>query len=294
MSRLMCMLAALLLAQPLAAQTLERIRSSNGLNLGYLADLAPFSSEQGERPAGYGIELCQRVAEGVKRELGLAELQVRYRLLAHDEVLEALQTGRVDLLCSGLAETLGRRESLNFSLPIYPAGRGVVVRSDASPSLVAALNGQARQSGPQWRAAINRGLTRQRFAVIGDSVTEHWVRDKLRLSGVQASVMPVSGFAEGVAVVAEDKADAFFADRVVLQNQVALSHAASDLQVLDRLFDLEPFALAMARGDDDFRLLVDRELSKVYRTGEIEPLYRRYFGEPSAQVRLLFQAYSRP
>ncbi len=95
-------------------------------------------------------------------------------------------------------------------------------------------------------------------------------------------------------MVAEGKADAFFVDHVVLQNQVALSHAASDLQVLDRLFDLEPFALAMARGDDDFRLLVDRELSRVYRSGEIEPLYRRYFGEPSTQVRLLFQAYSRP
>ena len=294
MKRAAWMLMALLLAQPLAAQTLERIRSSNSLNLGYLADLAPFSSRQGERPAGYGIELCQRVAEGVKRELGLAALQVHYRLLAHDEVLKALQTGQVDLLCSGLAETLARRESLNFSLPIYPAGRGVVVRNDASPTLVAALNGQARQSGPQWRATINRGLTRQRFAVIGDSVTGQWVHDKLRLSGVQASVVPVSGYAEGVAVVAEGKADAFFADRVVLQNQVALSHATSDLQVLDRLFDLEPFALVMARGDDDFRLLVDRELSQVYRTGEIEPLYRRYFGEPSAQVRLLFQAYSRP
>jgi polar amino acid transport system substrate-binding protein len=294
MKRAAWMLVALLLAQPLAAQTLERIRSSNNLNLGYLAGMAPFSSQQGEQPVGYGIELCQRVAERVRRELGLAGLQVHYRLLANGDVLAALQTGKVDLLCSGLAETLARRELLNFSLPIYPAGRGVVVRSDASPSLVAALNGQARQSGPQWRATINRGLTRQRFAVIGDSVTEQWVRDKLRLSGVQASVVPVSGYAEGVAAVADGNADAFFADRVVLQNQVAINHAAGDLQVLDRLFDLEPFALVMARGDDDFRLLVDRELSLVYRSGEIEPLYRKYFGEPSAQVRLLFQSYSRP
>ncbi|WP_137974227.1 amino acid ABC transporter substrate-binding protein [Pseudomonas sp. F(2018)] len=294
MKRAAWMLMALLLAQPLAAQTLERIRSSNSLTLGYLADLAPFSSQQGEGPAGYGIELCQRVAERVKRELGLAELQVQYRLLARDAVLPALQAGEVDLLCSGLVETLARRELLNFSLPIYPAGRGVVVRSDASPSLVAALNGQTQHSGPQWRATINRGLIHERFAVIGDSVTEHWVRSKLRLYGVQASVVPVAGYAEGVAVVAEGKADAFFADRVVLQNQVALSRAAGELQVLDRLFELEPLALVMARGDDDFRLLVDRELSQVYRTGDIEPLYRKYFGEPSAQVRLLFQAYSRP
>jgi polar amino acid transport system substrate-binding protein len=51
------------------------------------------------------------------------------------------------------------------------------------------------------------------------------------------------GYAEGVAAVAQGKADAFFADRVVLQNQVALNYAAGELQVLDRLFDLEPFVL---------------------------------------------------
>jgi hypothetical protein len=46
---------------------------------------------------------------------------------------------------------------------------------------IAALNGQVKHSGPQWRATINRGLIRQRFAVIGDSVAEQWVRGKLRL-----------------------------------------------------------------------------------------------------------------
>ncbi|MDG9924655.1 MULTISPECIES: amino acid ABC transporter substrate-binding protein [unclassified Pseudomonas] len=294
MKRATWMLVALLLAQPLAAQTLERIRGSNSLNLGYLPDLAPFSSQQGGEPAGYAVDLCQRVAERVKREQDLAGLQVHYRALARDQVVAALQRGEVDLMCSGLVETLARREQVSFSLPIYPAGRGVMVRNDVSPALVAALNGRAKYNGPQWRATINRGLIRQRFAVIGDSVSEHWVRGKLRLYGVQASVVPVVDYAAGVAAVAQGKADAFFADRVVLQNQVVLSPAADELQVLDRLFELEPLALAMARGDEDFRLLVDRELSLVYRSGEIEPLYRKYFGEPSAQVRLLFQTYSRP
>lgn len=64
--------------------------------------------------------------------------------------------------------------------------------------------------------------------------------------------------------------------------------------MLDRLFDLESAALSMARGDEDLRLLVDSELSLIYRSGEIEPLYRRYFGELSEQVRLLFKAYALP
>jgi polar amino acid transport system substrate-binding protein len=294
MKRVFTLLIASLLAQPLAAQTLERIRASNSITLGYLTDLAPFSSLQGERPVGYSIDLCQRVVERLKREQGLAGLQVRYRPLARDEVLTVLRDGEIDLMCSGLVETLERRKLVSFSLPIYPAGRGVVVRHDASPSLVAALSGRLKHDGPQWRATINRGLVRQRLAAIGDSVTDRWVRDKLRLYGVQASVVPVVDFAQGVAMVAEGKADAFFADRVVLQSQVARSTAAGELQVLDRLFELEPLALVMARGDEDLRLLVDSELSLIYRSGEIEPLYRQYFGEPSEQVRLLFQAYSRP
>lgn len=294
MKRATVVLLVLLLAQPLAAQTLERIRGSHSVTLGYVSDLAPFSSLQGERPVGYSIDLCQRVVERIEDEPNLAGLQVRYLPLARDQLQAALQGGKVDLLCSGLVETLERRKLFSFSVPIYPPGRGVLVRRDASPSLVKALNGQEAQGAPQWRATINQGLVRQRFAVIGNSVTERWARDKLRLHGIQASLVPVTSFAEGVALVAEGEAGAFFADRVVLQNEMALSPAADDLQVLERLFELEPVALAMARGDEDFRLLVDSALSQVYRSGEIEPLYRKYFGEPSAQVRLLFQAYSRP
>ena len=32
---------------------------------------------------------------------------------------------------------------------------------------------------------------------------------------------------------------------------------------------IEPFALAMRRGDSDFRIAVDRALSHIYRSGEI-------------------------
>lgn len=294
MNRLICLLAALLLAQPLAAQTLERIRQSQTITLGYMPDLAPFSRAQGDKVEGYSIELCQRVVERLRREPGLADLRVRYRALKGADLLEAIERGEVDLLCSALVETLERRRHLDFSLPIYPAGRGVVVREDASPALVAVLSGQALRRVPQWRATINRGLSRQRFAVIGGSVTEDWVRNKLRLYGVQAVVIPVQGFAEGVQLVADNGADAFFADRVILENQVARSDDPQQLRVLDRLFEQEPVGLAMARGDDDLRLLVDSELSEIYRSGEIEWLYRRHFGEPSEQVRLLFHSYARP
>jgi polar amino acid transport system substrate-binding protein len=283
-----------LLAMPLAAQTLERVRAGNILTLGYVDQLQPFSAGPVERPVGYVIELCQRVAERIKREEQLPQLQVRYRQVERARVREAVQQGEVDLLCSPFLPTLERRRSISFSLPIYPSGRGVAVRNEASPALLRVLEGQVARTAPQWRATVNRGLARGILVVIAGSATERWVRDQLRLSGVVSTLVPVQNFAEGTALLAEGKADAFIGDRVLLQSQVAASRASNRMRVLDRIFDLESAALAMARGDEDLRLLVDSELSLIYRSGEIEPLYRKYFGEPSEQVRLLFKAYALP
>ncbi len=45
---------------------------------------------------------------------------------------------------------------------------------------------------------------------------------------------------------------------------------------------VEPYALALARGDDDFRLAVDRALSRIYRSGEIIQIFARSFGPGAA------------
>jgi hypothetical protein len=52
-------------------------------------------------------------------------------------------------------------------------------------------------------------------------------------------------------------ANVFFADRSILLDAATRSPSAGDLTVLDRLFTYGPLALALARGDEDFRLLVD-------------------------------------
>ena len=69
----------------------------------------------------------------------------------------------------------------------------------------------------------------------------------------------------------------------------AMDDAARDeLVVLDRLFTHEPFALALPRGDDDFRLVVDRTLSGLYMSGEFTDLYQQWFGDYDANTRTFF------
>jgi len=79
-----------------------------------------------------------------------------------------------------------------------------------------------------------------------------------------------------------------FGDRAILLDAAARSSSAHDLVVLTRQFTYEPLALASARGDDDFRLLVDRTLSRLYRSGEIAGIYTSFFGEPDANALAFF------
>lgn len=275
------------------ADTLERVRTSNTFTLGYVPDLAPFSSEEGGKVGGYAIDLCLKIADGLKTGLGLADMQVRYQALTIEQALGAISSGAVDILCTPSPETLERRKSVSYSQPVYTAGLSVVVRKNAPPGLVNALNGEAVHSGPTWRATINQGLANHTFATLQGGVTEDWVRDKLRRLGVIATLVVVDSHAQGVQRVAEGKVDAFFAERMLLQSNVQ-QQAADELMVLDRIFEIAPVSMALERDDEDFRLLVDTVLSDLYRSGELEQLYTNYFGEPGEMAKILSRVYALP
>ena len=72
--------------------------------------------------------------------------------------------------------------------------------------------------------------------------------------------------------------DVVFGDRVVmlgaLQNLDPKTRA--NVLILDRMFTHEPAALALEYGDDDFRVLVDRALSRRYASGDFAALYSKW------------------
>lgn len=292
------LLACLVMLPVLAnasSSTLERVRGSNSFTLGFMPDMAPFSSQKSDQVSGYGIELCRKVAARVKSELGLSELQVRYQALNDAEGIAAVRSGMVDLLCTPTLETLEARKSVSFSLPIYTAGLAALVREDAPPMLINVLNGKVAHTGPTWRATINRGLANHTYVVTQGGATEAWVRKQQSKLGVVATLVTVASQEEGVRLVAEGKADAFFSERILLKNYLAQNKGAgAPMIVLERIYEFAPVAMALQRGDEDFRLLVDTALSEAYRSGELEKIYSQYLGEPSATVKMLFKVYSLP
>lgn len=276
------------------AQTLDRIRSSGAIQIGFVPDQAPFSSASGGKATGYSIELCRRVAEAVEAKLGGSRLALKYRPTTVSAGIDLVASGQVDLLCGAISATLARREKVSFSIPIYSGGIGVLVRSDAPPALYRVLRGEPAHTGPRWRSTINQGLADHTYAVHAGTTGEEWVRKQVATLGVIATVVTVNEHSAGVDMVANRKADAYFADRVILQGLASAHAAASDLSVLERNLTFEPQALALARNDDDFRLAVDSALSRLYGSAEFADLLTRYFGAPSDLSLTFFKAISQP
>lgn len=285
---------AMLLPAWATADVLERVRSTSTISMGYMPDAAPFSSQQGQQVDGYSVELCRLVAGKLKTGLGLSELEIRFQPVSYDKWQDAVQSGQVDLFCTPAPGTATSRQKVSFSVPVYTGGLGVLVSREAPETLLAVLNGEAAHTGPTWRATINRGLANHTFAVVKGGVSEAWVRDKLRLLGVISTVVSVGTYEEGVQLVADGKADAFFSERMLLKQYLQKLPKGEQLMVLERIFDFVPVGLGMPRGDEDLRLQVDVALSELYHSGELQQVYRKYLGEPGDMASILFKVYALP
>jgi putrescine:ornithine antiporter len=278
-----------------AATTLERVKSTGTLKLGYRTDARPFSFKDGSgNPAGYSVDLCNALAEAVKAKSGAADLKVEWVPVSVDNQLQAVQQHEVDALCAALTVTLGRREQVDFSQPIFPGGVGVVVRTDAPKRLRNILNGEAARYTPLWRAVALNILREQVFTAVPGTTAERWIKERGQEFQVEFALTPASSYEAGIQAVLDRKASAFFAERAILLDAVKSNKSAKDLLVLDRQFTYERLALPIQRGDGDFRLLVDRTLSKEFASAGYRGTYAKWFGEPNEKSEIFFRWNSLP
>jgi len=282
-------------AQPASPATLDRVRESGTLRLGYVVDARPFSYRDASGKAtGYAVTLCERVTAAVKQELGLPGLRAELVPLTLAERREAVAQGRVDLFCGADTATLGRREHVDFSIPIFPGGVGALMREDAPSRMRKILSGEPEPERPRWRASLGQILEKRTFSVHAGTTTQKWLEGRLEEFDIIAEIDPVDSYDTGVDRVLARRADVLFGDRAILMDAATRSASADDLIVLGRQFTYEPLALGLERGDSDFRLLVDRTLSRLYRSGEISAIYAPHFGQPDEAMQQFFERSALP
>ena len=243
-----------------SAGVLDRISQEKEIRVAYREDAPPFSYKNkiGE-PVGFMIDLCREVAKKLADQLRLNSLNVAYVPVTAADRFEAIQQNKADLLCEPTSATLARREVVDFSIPTFVDGASLMIRADGPRDL--------------------KAMAGKKIGVLGGTTTEQSLRSTLETAKIAGDVIPAKTHAEGVAMLEEGKISAYFADRSILVSLIADSKASGKLMLAENYLSVEPYALALPRGDEDFRLAVDRALSHIYRSGEIAAVFKRTFGD---------------
>ena len=254
------------------AGTLDRIGQEKAIRIAYREDAPPFSYKDklGE-PSGFMVDLCRAVAKKLADQLNLPSLNVAYVPVTAADRFEAIAQQKADLLCEPTSITLSRREQVDFSIPTFLDGASLIVRAGGPKNL--------------------RDLSGKKIGVLAGTTTEEALRNTLNEAKINGDVVAAKTHGEGLAMLDEGKISAYFGDRSILLFLIKDSKAPEKLRLADDYLTVEPYALALPRGDSDFRLAVDRALSRIYRSGEIAAVFQRTFGgqaEPSQILRTLY------
>ncbi len=185
---------------------------------------------------------------------------------------------KIDAECGTTTITLSRMESVDFSVPIFVDGASALVRSKDALEKLADLAGK-------------------RVAIMPSTTTEAALKKALAVFGATATVVPVKDGHEGVAAVLAGRADAYASDRMLLAELKLSDPRAAELEFLPTDFSFEPYGIVLPRGDPEFRLLVNRTLTGLYKSGEIDPIFIRWlapYGTPGPLLNAMFYLNSLP
>lgn len=286
------MLASFLLllgaAFAVSAGTLDQVKKSGKLTLGYVNDARPYSfRNEAGNPDGYAIDLCKAVAEAAKADLGA--VTINFVVVPKEEAMRAVAQGKVDLMCTPAVPSVALRKNVSFSTPVFGSGISALVRSDVPAKLKDILSGQTPRSAPTWRANADQFLQRTTLAVMAGGRAEKELMEGLSKLKLTAKVVPVDDYAAGVASVVTQRVDVFFGDRAMLLDAAKQHKGAVSLMVLDRYFTHAVGAFALARSDEDFRLVIDQALGKVFYSSDFGDIYTKWFGPLNDRTLALYR-----
>ena len=256
------------------AGTLDKIRATKTITLGYRDSSVPFSYlDSSRQPIGYSIDLCNAVVDDLRRELKLPDLQPKWVPVTVESRVSAVMSGTIDIECGSTTNTLSRQEQVDFSLTTFITGASLLAMpgTDASGDL--------------------SGI---RIAVIPGTTTEAIIRNVITRAGAgsRAQIVAVKDHADGLAALVNKTADVYASDRAILIGLAMSSPDPRQFALLDRFLSYEPYALMLRRGDPAFRLSVNRALARLYRSGDVLHVYARWFGQWGAPSAITVGMYA--
>ena len=253
---------ALVACSPREEGTLKKIKDSGSITIGHRDASVPFSYyDDKQQPVGYAVDLCLKVAEAVKTELKLPKLEVKYQLVTSANRIPLVANGTVDIECGSTTNNLERQQQVAFATTYFVTANRFVSKKSAHLKTLADLRG---------KTVVSTAGTTNLKQITALNSTQN----------LGMSIISANGHAEAFLMVETDRAAAFFMDDILLYGLVASSKAPGDYVISDEAYSTEPYGIMLRKGDAAFKKVVDAAMVNVYRSGEIQSIYEKWFQKP--------------
>jgi glutamate/aspartate transport system substrate-binding protein len=174
--------------------------------------------------------------------------------------------------CGSSTVTLSRLKQVDFSSYIYVESTGLLTKAASGLRSLTDLSGK-------------------RIAVIAGTTNEGAVNAQLKRRLINATVVPFKAREEAFAALEAGKVDVFASDKMLLIGAASKSKEQKALYLMADELSFEPYGIVLPRGDSDFRLAVNTGLSQLYDSGEIGPIFGKWFGafgDPGPITKIMY------
>jgi glutamate/aspartate transport system substrate-binding protein len=244
------------------AQTLEKIKKDGVITLGYRDAAAPFSYlDDKQQPIGYSMDICMRIADAVKAELKLPALKVNLTAVGPATRIPLMANGTIDLECGVTTNNPERQKQVAFAPTTFVTATRLMYKKTQQVDALADLKGKALAS-PSGSSNMRRVTELNTAGQLG-----------INLTGVQ-------DLPEAFLMVETGRAAALATDDVIIYNMIANAKSPGDYAVSKFTLSVEPYGIMLRRGDPAFKKVVDDAVIMLFKSGDIDKLYAKWFQSP--------------
>ncbi|MGR9087320.1 MAG: transporter substrate-binding domain-containing protein, partial [Gammaproteobacteria bacterium] len=240
---------------------------SNGQIVAGTSDVGlPFTAVKDNRPVGFDIELCERFAAYLGKE-------VKFSNMEFGSLIAAVASGKVDLIASSIYVTDERKKQINFSDPYFKMGTRVFALKNRI--LPAIDSGSA--AGMRNRLSSPADLKDKRIGVLLGSVHDTYAMEHYP----KATLLQYKSLPDLVLAVRSGKIDAAIYTRETL---IEMLRGDSDLALLGDSLLSYPIGMGFNKANDVLREQFNAFLKQIKANGDFEDMAMRWLQNGSTAM----------
>jgi glutamate/aspartate transport system substrate-binding protein len=249
-------------AQAQEGGTLKKIKDSGTITLGVRDSSIPFSYlDDKQSYQGYSIDLCMKAVTAIQKHLGLTQLNVKLNPVTSATRIPLMANGTIDMECGSTTNNIERQKQVAFAPTTFVAGNRLLAKKSANIKSLDDMKGKTLVS--------TAGTTSMR------QITALNTEKNLGLN-----ILSAKDHAESFLMVETGRAVAFLMDDILLASLAASSKNPGDYVITKDALELEPYGIMLRRDDPAFKKVVDQAIIGVFKSGDINKIYAKWFQSP--------------